>query len=241
MRKRPVGLERVDVRAVGREEARCRTSPPRARARAGCTGVKPALREVVERELVEGHRDARGVADDVAEARARHARGALHVEAADLRVLARLGERRAARRRDGAPRRRPPCRRREPTRRGGFGTSASAASRAASAAASSSSASLSAAFTGRSASSSSGVGLPLSFVRPRSSSTFGMSSRQRSSASSSASNSSAAPLRASAARQPSGSLRAALRSITTWSLERRAGYLPATDETYAATSAICWR
>ena len=58
----------------------------------GSTGVKPASREVVERELVERHRDARGVADDVAEARARDAGGALHVEAADLRVLARLRE-----------------------------------------------------------------------------------------------------------------------------------------------------
>ncbi len=60
----------------------------------GMTGVKPALREMVERELVQGHRDARRVADDVAEARAGHARCALHVEAADLRVLPRLGQRR---------------------------------------------------------------------------------------------------------------------------------------------------
>ena len=59
----------------------------------GMTGVKPALREMVERELVERHRDARRVADDVAEARARHARCALHVEAADLRVLPRLRKR----------------------------------------------------------------------------------------------------------------------------------------------------
>ena len=57
------------------------------------TGVNPALREMVERELVERHRDARRVADDVAEARAGHARCALHVEAADLRVLPRLGKR----------------------------------------------------------------------------------------------------------------------------------------------------
>ncbi len=115
----------------------------------GDDGREAGLGEVVERELVERHRDARRVADDVAEARAGDARCALHVEAADLRVLARLRRARAARRRGAAPPRRPPCRRRAPSRRGGFGTSASAASRAASAAASSSSASLSAALTGR--------------------------------------------------------------------------------------------
>ncbi len=49
---------------------------------------------MVERELVERHRDAGGVADEVAEARAGHARRALHVEAADLRVLASLVVRR---------------------------------------------------------------------------------------------------------------------------------------------------
>ena len=53
----------------------------------------------------------------------------------------------------------------------GFGTSARAASRSPSAAASSSSAARSSALTGFSASSSSGVGFPLSFVLPRSSST----------------------------------------------------------------------
>ena len=58
----------------------------------GITGVKPGLREVVERELVERHRDPCGVADDVAEASARDPCGAFHVEAADLRVLARLRE-----------------------------------------------------------------------------------------------------------------------------------------------------
>ena len=46
----------------------------------------------------------------------------------------------------------------------------------------------------------SGVGLPFSFVFPRSSSIRGTSARQRSSASSAASKASAAPLRASAAR-----------------------------------------
>jgi hypothetical protein len=49
---------------------------------------------VVEGEPVERHRHERCVADHVAEARARDARSALHVEAGELRVLARLGERR---------------------------------------------------------------------------------------------------------------------------------------------------
>ena len=60
----------------------------------GMTGVKPASREMVECELVQRHRDAGGVANDVAEARTGHARRALHVEAADLGVLARVGVRR---------------------------------------------------------------------------------------------------------------------------------------------------
>ena len=167
------------------------------------------LRQMVERELVESHRDERGVADDVAEPRARDAGGALHVEAPDLRVLARRRRATAARRPGATRRRRPRSRRPARTRAGGFGTRASAASRSASAAASSSSACLSSALTGRSASSSSGVGLPLSFVCPRSSSTRGMSARQRSSASRSASNSStrrpcARARRASARRRPSG-------------------------------------
>src|SRR6185503_12940874 len=51
-----------------------------------------ALEEMVERELVQGHRDPRRVADDVAEPGARDAGRALHVESPDLRVLARLGE-----------------------------------------------------------------------------------------------------------------------------------------------------
>ncbi len=55
-------------------------------------GREAGLDEMVERELVQRHRDAGRVADDVAEARAGDARGALHVEAADLRVLARLAE-----------------------------------------------------------------------------------------------------------------------------------------------------
>ena len=84
-------LERVDVRAVGGEEAR-----PVHRLLADEDGRdhrrEVCLDEVLERELVESHRDASGIADDVAEPRAGDARGALHVEAPDLRVLARLAE-----------------------------------------------------------------------------------------------------------------------------------------------------
>ena len=48
-----------------------------------------ALRdEPIEREAIEREREERRVADPVAEARAGHARGALHVEAADLGVFA---------------------------------------------------------------------------------------------------------------------------------------------------------
>ena len=92
----------------------------------------------VEREAVQRHRDERGVAEEVAEARAGEPRGALHVEAADLGVLRRLGAR--ARRR-GAARPRPRrCRRRERSRREGSAPARAAASRASSAAASSCSA-----------------------------------------------------------------------------------------------------
>ena len=83
---------------------------------------------------------------------------------------------------------------------GGLGTWASSSSRAVSAAAYSSSAARSCSFTCCSSASCSGEGLPFSFVFPRSSSIFGTSARQRSSASSRASNVSPAPFRASAAR-----------------------------------------
>src|SRR5919201_5737822 len=96
---------------------------------------------------------------------------------------------------------------------GGFGTCSSAASRSPSAAASCSSACRSSSLTCFNSSTCSGVGLPCSFWRERSSSTLGTSSRQRSSAASHASNAFAAPLRASAARYRSGSLRAAFGSI----------------------------
>ena len=84
-----LALEGIDVRAVGREEARA-VHRLLAHEDRRDDGRESRLREMVERELVEGHRDARRVADDVAEARARHARCALHVETADLRVLPRL-------------------------------------------------------------------------------------------------------------------------------------------------------
>ena len=119
---------------------------------------------------------------------------------------------------------------------GGFGTCSSSRSRSASAAASSSSAAFSSSFTRFSSSSSAGVGLPFSFSWPRSSSVRGTSARQRSSASISASNASAAPFRASAARKPSGSLRAALRSITRLSLESGL-YRPSSAEGHAVEAA----
>ena len=186
----------------------------------GSTGVKPCSAEPVEREAVEREREQRGVADQVAEARAGEARGALHVEAADLGVLLEPPRAAAARptRRDldGVLLRR--CRPATDScgrvrhlgeqlvaRRLGGGELLLGRAAARS-------------FTCCSSSSCSGVGLPLSFVCPRSSSTCGTSARQRSSASSSASKASAAPLRASAARKASGSLRAALRSIMASSL-----------------------
>ena len=86
--------------------------------------MKPLADEAVERELVERQSDERGVADPVAETRAGDPRGPIHVEAADVRVLLRLGE--CWRVSDAAQllgvvlgRRRP-----APSRAGGFGTSA---------------------------------------------------------------------------------------------------------------------
>ena len=168
----------------------------------GSTGVKPFAASWSSANAVEREREQRRVADEVAEARAGQPRGALHLEAADLGVLARLGQR------GGSPTRRistasPRCRRRARTRAAGsapreqlvalrLGRRELLLGRASSS------------FTRCSSSSCSGVGLPFSFVRPRSSSTRGTSARQRSSAASSASNASAAPLRASAARQRVG-------------------------------------
>ena len=87
-----VALDRVDVRAVGREEARAvhrlLADEHRRQHR-----QEARLRHDVDRVAVERERDKRRVADHEAEARAREPRGALHVEAADLRVLLRVGER----------------------------------------------------------------------------------------------------------------------------------------------------
>ncbi len=152
----------------------------------GSIGTWPCASGAVEREAVEGEREERGVAEQVAEARAgERAR----------RAPSRSGRPRCARGPSGCrlahaaellarPRR---CRRRAPSGSGGFGTCSSSASRSASAAASSASTARSSSLTRVSSSSCSGVGLPLSFCRPRSSSTRGTRARQRSSAASSAS------------------------------------------------------
>ena len=214
-------LELVDVRLLGREEAgadhRLLAHEHRRQHRR-----EPGRGDVIEREAVEREREQRRVADDVAEPRARRA--------------AQRARARSARSR--SPPSPPPSAAGSPKRRistasssvspsgaescGGFGTSASASSRAASAAASSSSAARSSSFT------------PLQLLellrrrlalqlrrgcgdRRRAA----RAARQRSSAASSASNASPAPLRASAARQASGSARAALRSIMRAILGRR--------------------
>ena len=213
-------LELVDVRLLGREEARADhrllADEHRRQHRR-----EPGRGDVVEREAVEREREQRGVADDVAEPRSGEARGALELEAADLARLLRLRERRRlaeAADLDGvvlgvAVRRRVVRRVRDERERlvaGGLGGGelllggaqlllhAAAAPRAARASAC--------------PSASSGCGDRRRAAR---------AARQRSSAASSASNASPAPLRASAARQASGSARAALRSIMRASLGRR--------------------
>ena len=178
----------------------------------GSIGTCPCATRAVEREAVEGEGEQRGVADQVAEARAGEPRGPLHLEPADLGVLRPL--RRLARRRGGAPPRPRRCRRRATTGRAGSAPARAAGRARPRRRRAPPRPTRSSSFTRFSSSSCSGVGLPFSFSLPRSSSTRGTSSRQRSSAASSASNASAAPLRASAARKPSGSLRAARRSIT---------------------------
>ncbi len=120
----------------------------------GSTGTNPRPADAVEREPVEREREQRGVADDVAEARAGETCGPFHVEAPDLRVLLRVGElrrladsgrsrprRRRCRRRvrsrpagserARAPRRGRPPRRRAPARRAAAPPSRRAAPRAA--------------------------------------------------------------------------------------------------------------
>ena len=86
-----VALDRVDVRAVGREE-------PGAVHRLLADEHRRQHRQMsvpdrrVEREAVDREREQRRVAEHVAEARAGEPRGPLHVEAADLGVLLHLGE-----------------------------------------------------------------------------------------------------------------------------------------------------
>ena len=216
-----VGLERVDVRPVGREEAGA-VHRLLAHEHGRQHRREPVRNRAVEREAVERQREERGVADQEAEARARQARGALELEAADLRCAswparAGLPQRRSSstRRSSGRDASRSGLvgagwHRGEPLRRVALGlggdTKLSSTVR-------------SNPLTSARSASWSGVGLPLMFCLARSSSTCGTSARQRSSAASIASNASAAPLRASAMRKRSGSARAARRSIIRVSLE----------------------
>ena len=118
---------------------------------------REALRdEAVEGEPVERERDERRVADPVAEARARHPRGTLHLEAADLRVLLRVVQR--GRLADAAHLE--PRRPRSPSgtdASGMFGTRSQCSWRSRSAAASSASSSWSSALSRRAVSISSSV------------------------------------------------------------------------------------
>ena len=206
--------ERVDVRALGREEAgavhRLLADQHRRQHR-----HMTVLDRLVERETVESEREQRGVADEVAEPGAGQPRRALHLEAPDLGVLGSLRRRladaadllgvllRLAVGRGGVGRIRHLL---EQPVAFGLGDGELLLDHA------------QLLLHAVSSSSSAGVGLPFSFRRPRSSSARGISDRQRSSAARSASNASAPSFRATAARKPSGSLRAARRSITRRSL-----------------------
>ena len=86
-------LELVDVRLLGREEAGA-DHRLLAHEHGREHRCEPGGGDVIEREAVEREREERGVADDVAEARAREPCGALELEAADLARLPRLGEHR---------------------------------------------------------------------------------------------------------------------------------------------------
>ena len=86
-----VALDRVDVGALGGEEAGA-VHRLLAHEDRWDHGEEARRRQAVEREPVERQRDERGVADHVSEARARDPRRALHVEAADLGVLLRIGD-----------------------------------------------------------------------------------------------------------------------------------------------------
>ena len=161
-------------------------------------GDEALLREPVERVAVQGEREPAGVADPVAEARAAHLRGAVHVEAAELEALLGVCELRRLADEPLDP---------DVLLRRAVGDVVGRRVRDAQA-------DLVALVLGlgelelralqllldpRSSSSCSGVGLPLTFVRERSSSTRGTSSRQRSSAASQASNASAGALAREAA------------------------------------------
>ena len=87
-----VRLDLVDVRLVGGERA----GPDQrllAHEHGREDGHEPLLGQPVERQAVEREREPRRVAEPVPEARAGHASCALHVEAADLDVLAGIVER----------------------------------------------------------------------------------------------------------------------------------------------------
>ena len=196
-----VGRQLVDVLLVGRERAGA-DQRLLAHEHGRQHADEALLGQAVEREAVQREREPGRVADPVAEARARHPRGPLHVEAAHLRVLARLAG--ALARRRAAPRRRPRPRPRRGRRRAGRSGRAGRAGRAPpplprapprpTSAPPSRPAAPRAARASACPSASSGRG-----ARRRA----GTSSRQRSSAASSASNVSAAPFRASAARYAS--------------------------------------
>ena len=86
-------LELVDVRLLGREEARA-DHRLLAHEHGREHRHESGRGDVIEREAVERQREQRRVADDVAEPRAGEARGALELEAPDLARLLRLRERR---------------------------------------------------------------------------------------------------------------------------------------------------
>ena len=87
-----VVLQRVDVRALRREEAGSdhRLLPDEHR---GQHRREARLGRVLDRKAVERQREQRRVADDVAEARSGQPGGALELEAPDLRCLPHLCER----------------------------------------------------------------------------------------------------------------------------------------------------
>ena len=111
-----VGLERVDVRALGREEAGAvhRLLAHEHRRQHRHVAVRDGA---VEREAVEREREQRRVADQVAEARAGEPRARAPSRSGRPRCA--RGRRASGRRRGAAPRRPRRCRRRAPTGRAG--------------------------------------------------------------------------------------------------------------------------